>query len=256
MNIILIYFAIKYQGNFKKILHAIKNNEVIEKENYEWVKEKVNQQIIKAITIIDEDYPEQFKFLEQPPFVIFYEGKRELLTQYNEHLITLTGEHYNKNVEKFLEMSLSEVAKTETLVTKYFKGVDEKVVNYFREHNKPIIYVSANGVRQPIFANKLQLQENEIIISEYPTLDKWTKATLRDSNRLIAALASNLVLYSSQKNSGINNLINYFLVMGKEVNCFPGDSNDHRDGNNILIEQGAKMITSIKNIYKSKALNT
>ena len=53
----LIYYAIKYQGNYALITKAIKQNEVC-------ATQKLDQ---NAITILDEQYPKCLKDLNYPP---------------------------------------------------------------------------------------------------------------------------------------------------------------------------------------------
>ena len=55
MRNILIYFAIKYHGDYQKILNAIKTKEKVQNEDLQKVKN------IKALTIIDENYPLSLK---------------------------------------------------------------------------------------------------------------------------------------------------------------------------------------------------
>ena len=66
----LIFYAVKYRGDYNKVLCAIHNQEKM------IVKYNVN-----AITILDEDYPECLKDLKYPPFVLFYKGNKNLLKE-------------------------------------------------------------------------------------------------------------------------------------------------------------------------------
>ncbi|WP_434337459.1 DNA-processing protein DprA [Mesomycoplasma hyopneumoniae] len=73
-----------------------------------------------------------------------------------------------------------------------------------------------------------------------------------ERNRLVAALANFLVVYSIRKSGGSQNLVNYFLDFGKEIYCF-FDKNDEDQldyaGCSDLIYQGANWITEIKDVY-------
>jgi hypothetical protein len=65
---ILIYLAIKYQNNWDAIYKAVKEKEIIEEEDLKPALDKIKGEVI---TIIDEDYPEEFKKVNKPPFVLF-----------------------------------------------------------------------------------------------------------------------------------------------------------------------------------------
>lgn len=80
MRRILIYFAIKYRGNFIDIYNAIKNRELMDEET---LSEKEKEELENAvesnsvITILDENYPDYFKHVEKPPFVLFLETESD-----------------------------------------------------------------------------------------------------------------------------------------------------------------------------------
>jgi len=75
MSLKIIYFTLKYDGNFKKILRAIST------------KEKVTNEQLKEIgsvrdsytTIIDSNYPQCLRNISCPPFAVFYDGNLKLM---------------------------------------------------------------------------------------------------------------------------------------------------------------------------------
>ncbi|VEU65964.1 DNA processing protein smf [Mesomycoplasma conjunctivae] len=246
MKTVLIYFSIKYQGDFRKIMKALETNEVIEKDELNNLKLLLENNKIKAITILDREYPKELEYLKQPPFVIFYKGNIDILTS-DSPKITLTGDEYDENVKDFFNNSLPEVVKRHTLVVNGYHGVEERVIKYFKLNNAPIILVSANGIENPWLLDNQDNYENLLVISEYPPQDKISTKRLIERNRIVAGLASCLIVYSINKKSGLHNLINYFLNLGKEIYCFSKGENAHEHfGNQTLIEQGANWITAIK----------
>lgn len=98
MRDILIYFSLKYNGDFNKIYEALN------------VKEKTNQDLAtelfrdygntKAITIVDENYPEILKGMNSPPFVLFYEGNLELLRNGTDEVQFNVSDHMTRLVTK------------------------------------------------------------------------------------------------------------------------------------------------------------
>ncbi|WP_022935315.1 DNA-processing protein DprA [Mesomycoplasma moatsii] len=246
MDLILIYFAIKYKGYFHEIYQAIKNKEYVSIEDLEKVKTKIDNQEIQAITIIDDDYPESLKLINNPPFVLFYKGNKKLL---KEDILLLTGDFLNEKISKFLYESMNEISKNHTLISNFSKGLDEEIVDYFIEQNKKIILISANGLQDPYFAKKLDflnINKNILILSEYPEGVNLNKKRLIQRNRISMGLSKALIIASSNKQSKVLSLVSFALEQGKDVFCFPGLQDDN-DGNNLLIQDGATMITSIKN---------
>ena len=119
MRNILIYFAIKYHGDYQKILNAIKTKEKVQNEDLQKIKN------IKALTIIDENYPLSLKNCYMPPFVIFYQGDISLINE--ENLLSVVGsrnpsDYGVKATKKVLNDFLSEYDCI--IVSGLAKGID------------------------------------------------------------------------------------------------------------------------------------
>lgn len=246
MKEILIYFSIKYKGYFHDIYNAIKKKEIVPYEELEEIQRKIESNEIKAISIVDDDYPESLKFINNPPFVIFYEGNLELLKRKK---IMLTGDFSNQNIDKFINDSVEEISKNHVLISNLTKGLDEKIFDLFLKRKKDIILISPNGLLNPYFfyenLNNLDNLDNILLLSEFPNNSIINKRRLIMRNRLAIGLSLSLIIASSYKNSKIQSLVNFALEQGKDIYCFPG-TQSLEDGNNLLISEGAKMITSIQ----------
>lgn len=248
MNLILIYFAIKYKGDFISIYNALKNKEIVDSKEVIDLEKKILGENIKVITILDDEYPDSLKIISNPPFVLFYEGNISLM---KKNSLCLVGDNETEIVINYINQAVKETSKNNVLITNYFKGIEERVVSFYSQNKKEIIFISPNGLKNPYFANKITDSINNLIISEYPVDVNINKKRLRERNRLTAALSDALIIFSSKKESGILNLVTHFLDQGKEIYCYPG-SQDQNDGNNILIKDGANLITSINDIKNEK----
>lgn len=246
MNLILIYFSIKYKGYFYEIYNALKRREFVPIEELEEIERQLNNKELNAITIIDEDYPEELKQINKPPFVLFYKGNKKLLL---ENKLLLTGDFSNPYIESFLNDSIDEIYKKHILISNLSKGLDENIINYIIEQKKKIILISSNGLENPYFAKDIEnlpfIKDNFLLISEYPNNVNINKRRLIERNRISIGLSKALIIASSNKESRILSLVSFALDQGKEIFCYPGIQTKE-DGNNILIQDGATMITSIK----------
>lgn len=72
---ILLYFALKYDGNFNKIYNAISRHEPIDFADYNLTIGKLKH---KYITMLDSRYPDYLKDKSNPPIVLFYHGNIKL----------------------------------------------------------------------------------------------------------------------------------------------------------------------------------
>ena len=78
MDDVLLYFAMKYDGDFKKMLEAIQTKEKTVSQKLEEYKKNVRH---KYVTLVSHLYPEYFKSVECPPIVLFYKGNLKLIDE-------------------------------------------------------------------------------------------------------------------------------------------------------------------------------
>ena len=245
MELILIYLAIKYLGDFNQIYQALKDKEFVPIEYLQDIKDQIEQGKIKAITILDDDYPESLKLINNPPFVIFYEGNRKLL---NQPAMLITGEFSSDAIEVFVQEAVIEIAHHYALVTNHFKPLDDLIINSFLKQQKNVVVVLATAIDKHQFQFQPSTYFNQLLIlSEFPSECGINRKRIAQRNRLSVGLSDALIIVSSYRKSGIMNLVTHALDQGKDVYCYPGLQNEN-DGNNVLIQDGAQLITSVKNV--------
>lgn len=81
MRDVLGYFAYKYNGDSTKIMSAIENKEPVTNEQIKELHEKINYEFF---TVVDDNYPEILKNVDNPPIVMFYKGNIGLINEDND----------------------------------------------------------------------------------------------------------------------------------------------------------------------------
>ena len=237
MNTILLYFSIKYKGDWDAIFSALENKEHVSLKEIQTLEKELKNKKYSYITILDSNYPNKLKAAYKPPFVIWYEGDIKML---NNMLLCLSGEEVTDIDKNRIDKFLPEVHKNHRLVMGHFKGLSD----YLIKKSQEMIQICAQGIntiKRDIYS------KNTLFISEYPYDTKPKKDHFANRNRIISSFCESLILFNSRKQSGINSLINSFLNQGKDIYCFPGDGSSE-DGNSELIKTGANLITSIQDI--------
>lgn len=236
MNIILVYFAIKYKGDWDAIYKALENKEKVSHDDIKALEEKLETEKWKFITIVDGNYPDKLKQAYKPPFCIFVKGDTELFKQ---KMIVASGDIAKGQTFEYINQSLEAIEKNHFIINPFFKGIDQYV---YKNHKKPSVYVLSCGIDK--IPEYLNATEKDLLVTEYPYGTSPKKDYFRNRNRIIASLSENLILYSTEKNSKINHLVNEFLNLGKDIFCFPGSGNEE-EGNFDFIKQGARLITRV-----------
>jgi len=225
----LIYYAIKYSGDYNKLIMAIKKEEQFE-----------SRAVSNAITILDENYPKVLLELKNPPLVLFYKGDIELL---NKKCISVVG---SRNACDYaLKATKQLVKRYEDLVV--VSGMAKGIDTCAHENAKYTIGVLGCGIEYiyPYSNYELykKISKNGLLISEYPFDTKPLAYHFPFRNRIIAALASRVYIMQSTLLSGTMTTVNQALELGKEIRVLPYDLyNECGKQNNTLINEGALMI--------------
>ena len=247
MRNILIHFAIKYNGDFIKILSAIKEKETVTKEDIE----KVKNLNINALTCLDDNYPVCLREIYAPPFVLFYKGDISLL---NSDMISVIGSReptsYGIEVTEKILNELFDI-KDVTIVSGLAKGIDAVAHKTALDNNQKTIAVLGSGVDvcypKENFILFKKIEERGLLLSEYPMGCKPDKKNFPLRNRIIAALGKGILVTDATCPSGTQNTVRNGLEMNKDIMAVPHSVLENSYCN-FLLRQGAIPILSGKDI--------
>lgn len=236
----LIRLAILYKDKYSSLSQAVEKNE-----------KPPNIPLEKAITILDKEYPNCLRFLENPPWVLFYEGNIELL---DTPMITIIGSRnvseYGKQATKIITNILK---RKYTTVSGLAKGVDGLVheSSLYKGHTIGVIGSGLN-IHYPK-CNEFLYQEmvkNHLILSEYPKDTNISKDHFPWRNRILAALGKATIVTEADVKSGTMLTVNEAMNLSKDVYVVPYPYQDNYiSGCNKLINDGAMIIYSRAQLY-------
>ena len=235
---LLIHLAVKYKGDFDRILLAIQTHEEVPFEEaiktYESLK-------CKVITLLDYDYPVKLKQVFRPPFVLFYYGDISLL---DKRIIATVGSRSVNEVGKLsTEKVLEEIAPGNVVISGLARGID-KIAHISAINNRArTIAVLGSGIDYVYPAENRYLYEiikkNHLVISEYPGDVPPTPTSFPARNRIVVALSD--CVFVPQINdyaTGTMISINIGANMGKPVIIAPHPFYS-KTINNRIIDEGA-----------------
>lgn len=251
MEEIILYFSLKYEGDFMRIYNALIQKEKVDEE----LKANLMKQLkSKYTTIFSEDYPKALKDINCPPFVLYYYGDLSLT---NNPCLALVGmrecSDYGKKMAAYFAEGLAKEGFT--IVSGMAKGIDAySHWGAINGHGKTIA-VLGSGIEYcyPKGNQELYnlLKTKHLVLSEYPLLTHPTKNTFPFRNRIVAGLSNSVVAIEAKRKSGTMITVGYALEQGKDVYAIPSRIGDF-DGCNYLISQGAKLVTCIKDIIEEQ----
>ncbi|MBW9212055.1 MULTISPECIES: DNA-processing protein DprA [Terrabacteria group] len=226
-------YSYRYAGNWKAIEQAI----LKEEENPCY---KVYE---PYITYLDPEYPEEFRQLDYPPWVLFYRGnihllKKRKITIIGSREISARGKYYTRQV-------CAKLRKDFVLISGLAKGVDALVHESCLQDGQTIAIIGSGlETHYPVCNEKLyqELSQNHLILSEWPGYVRVQKFHFPWRNRLLAALGEKIIVTQAKYKSGTMITVQEALQLGKDVYCLPYPLNEvEGSGCNQLIQEGASL---------------
>lgn len=243
----LVYFSLKYNGDFDKIYQALERKEKVDKALKEELFTKLKS---KYTTIISDDYPTMLKEISCPPFVLFYYGNLDLV---NLKCIGVVGMRHPSEygIKATKEIVSDLVLKDYTIVSGMALGIDAIAHTSAMNALGKTIAVLGSGIDYCYPKTNLEIyemmKENQLIISEYPGKLVPKKINFPRRNRIISGISESILVTEANLQSGTMITVGHALEQGKDIYCIPGRINDPA-GCNSLIQQGAKLVMSVNDI--------
>ena len=251
MNELVLYFSLKYDGDFLKIYEALANQEPVDKELKKYLMNEFMKTHCKYITIFDKEYPNILRKTNQPPFVIYYYGNLELLKKKTLAVIGSTRfDEYGKDIT--IDCVDELVENDVTIINGMACGIQTIALERAIKKGGKTIVVLGCGIEEcyPKINNNLyeSIKDNQLIISEYPFHTKVDNRKLIYRNRIIAAISHGVIVTQIKEKSSSMTTVGYALQEGKEVYCIPGQFRSEYNGTNILINNGANIYYGISSL--------
>ncbi|SEB46531.1 DNA-processing protein DprA [Paenibacillus sp. GP183] len=210
---------------------------------------------IRILTLLDPEYPAILKETAQPPWVLYYKGHLELCNQPLLGMVgTRTPTAYGKKIAEDMALSLSRLGFG--VVSGLARGIDSAAhQGALQGKAKTIavlgcaidrIYPPENG------ALYRQIEQQGLILSEYPIGMQTHPGMFPLRNRIIAGLSLGVVVVEAAQDSGSLITAAAALEESRDVFAVPGAITSPKSvGVLSLIKEGAaKMITSVEDIIE------
>ena len=231
-------------------LHSQKSNYY--KQDLDWLNAAPNNHIILSI---HPEYPSLLKQIYTPPPILYASGNIELLQHPSP--LAVVGGRKSSSLGKSLAFDLSSklAAQGVSIVSGLARGIDKHShQGTLSVEGGVTIAVLANGL-DTIYPSEHHSLAQEIVsmgllISEFPPGVKPLPQHFPRRNRIISGLCHGTIVIEAAAKSGSLITAQYALEQGREVFAIPGPINNPLNcGCHHLIQQGAKLTTSIEDIF-------
>ncbi|AKX34419.1 DNA processing/uptake protein [Spiroplasma litorale] len=244
MDNVLLYFSLKYNGNWDKIFEALENKEKIDFKDLKDVKNRIK---CNFITLLSPIYPVSLKNSYKPPFVLFYVGNINMLLDNNHFLSLYLSNDHEELSKKSVDCTLLEAIKNDYTIV--VSNDNENLKNYFvdqlEKNNKVIITINDN-IYDFFLNHNIDYSDNfvnTLFISTHYNRAEKTSECEYSFNDLQSNLSNYAIFINCIQTKQFINIFNYLVNEGKEVLSIP-----ETEYSNAL---NAKFIKFGENILKS-----
>ena len=205
-----------------------------------------------------EEFPENLRYIENPPYSIYYKGK---LPDEKFRSVAIVGARQCSEYGRLMSEKIAEALAVHQVevISGMARGVDAYAhIGAIKGKGKTFAVLGCGAdICYPSENRKLyeEILENGGLISEYPpgTAPRPQLFPLR--NRLISAFSDTVILVEAKERSGSLITADYALEQGKDIFACPGRATDALStGCNALIRQGAGIITSVNSLLEDMGI--
>ena len=254
--------AVKKVENLKPYTHipnadkrAIASSAKDEKLDY--IIHKIDEYKMDVTTFLDKDFPSILNHIYNPPAILFMRGNRALLDK-RLNRIALVGARrcslYGRNVARMLGKELGKYSTI--IVSGGARGIDTHGHEGVLASQGYGIVVMGCGldIAYPRENAKLFdriLQNNGLLVSEYPPGTPPSAKHFPARNRIISGLSRGVIVVEAKASSGSLITADMAVSEGRDVFVVPCNLLDHTaDGNKFLMRNGAFVLTGYEDIVK------
>lgn len=226
-------------------------------EKLDYIIHKINEYKMDVTTFLDKDFPSILNHIYNPPAILFMRGNRALLDK-RLNRIALVGARrcslYGRNVARMLGKELGKYSTI--IVSGGARGIDTHGHEGLLASLGYGIVVMGCGldIVYPRENTKLFdriLQNNGLLISEYPPGTPPSAKHFPARNRIISGLSRGVIVVEAKGSSGSLITADMAVSEGRDVFVVPCNLLDHTaDGNKFLMRNGAFVLTGYEDIVK------
>ena len=226
-------------------------------EKLDYIIHKIDEYKMDFTTFLDKDFPSILNHIYNPPAILFMRGNRALLDK-RLNRIALVGARrcslYGRNVARMLGKELGKYSTI--IVSGGARGIDSHGHEGLLASQGYGIVVMGCGldIVYPRENTKLFdriLQNNGLLVSEYPPGTPPSAKLFPARNRIISGLSRGVIVVEAKASSGSLITADMAVSEGRDVFVVPCNLLDHTaDGNKFLMRNGAIVLTGYEDIVK------
>lgn len=217
---------------------------------------KLEKENIQILTWTDQKYPKRLKEIFDPPFIIYLKG--EIVDQDEMGIAVVGSRKVSPYGQQVIDQFAPQLVRNGfTIISGLAYGSDTLAHQAAIESGGRTIAVIGSGLdKQSIYPSQNRILSEKIarngaVISEYPFGALALPHHFPSRNRIISGLSMGVLIVEARARSGTLITASHALSQNREVFAVPGSIYwPNSEGTNKLINQGAKLVQNINDIFE------
>ena len=209
----------------------------------------------KFITILDPEYPTYLKSSYKTPFVLFYEGEKELIES-DKLLAVLNDKTASQYADESIYSLCDSLVKNCVFVLPFGQIKQNELIRRIISKGGRVIAVLNKPLGVEYQTDKelyQELEDNHLIITSIPkSFDKSVKESSIQCYKLVATLANRVLVGAISKTSPETVAVAIALQMNGDVFCIPFLMGSKYIGNSLIHDGAILVENSDTLLYEGK----
>jgi DNA processing protein len=224
--------------------------------NLEREMERLHAAGARALTWASEEYPERLREIDDSPPVLYTLGDFAPTDTWAVAVVgTRRATHYGREVTARLASELAQAGVT--VVSGLARGIDTEAHKAALEGGGRTVAVLGSGLdilyppENRGVARRIVDEGRGAVVSEFPLGTQPDAVNFPSRNRIISGLSLGVLVVEAGERSGALITVTFALEQGRDVFAVPGPITSRMsDGPNNLLKNGAKCVTSVRDILE------
>lgn len=214
---------------------------------------------IVLLTLNDKHYPLLLKEIHNPPYILYAKGNLGLLSEAHKGIAVVGSRKFTPYGQQAAYALSHDCAKSNVVIVSGLAlGIDAIAHRGALDAKGKTIAVLGNSLddasihpRNNFFLAQEIIASGGLLLSEYPIGTPGNPGLFPARNRIMAGLTKGTLVIEAALESGSLITSSYAVEYNRDVYAVPGQINSTQsEGTNKLIQAGAKLVTSAKDILE------
>ena len=209
MEKIILALALKHDYQWYEICNAIKNKEEVTVKEMNDAIERVKNEKINYVTVVSPNYPEKLRAAQNPPFILFYKGDLDMLTNPTTRDVIIYGLRSEKVLNKACGQYLNNANDACIKISNAEANNNLRIITFEGElavyPSLPSESGKINAFKQALFLSNIKyLYDSKVLLIAN------TERDCSDANYIIISMSSvaiGAIPESPHEEEGISNLL-------------------------------------------------